>query len=137
MKRLVLAFTLLLFAVALKAQETQIKTGPVIEFEEKIFDFGIIIQGDTVEHTFVFRNIGTEPLRITSARGSCGCTVPKYSKQEVAPGAKGEVFVRFRSAGKMGKQNKTVTLVTNAAVNNRVTLTLRGTIQARTTAGKD
>ncbi len=137
MKRLTLLFLFLLLAGLIQAQETQIKTGPVIEFEEKIFDFGVINQGDTVEHTFVFMNMGTEPLRITSARGSCGCTVPKYSKQEVAPGAKGEVFVRFRSAGKMGKQNKTVTLVTNAAVNNRVILTLRGTIQARTTEGED
>ena len=93
MKRLALIFIFLLFAVVLKAQETQIKTGSVIEFEDKIFDFGVITQGHTVEHTFVFRNTGTEPLRITSARGSCGCTVPKYSKQEVAPSDKREVFV--------------------------------------------
>jgi len=133
MRKSLIILTLFAFAFAGYAQEVQVKTGPVIKFDETILDFGTITQGDTVEHTFVFQNMGTEPLRILSARGSCGCTVPKYSTDEVRPGAKGEVFVRFRSAGKMGKQNKTVTLVTNAAVNNRVILTLRGTIQRKDT----
>lgn len=109
------------------------KTGPIIQFEETLLNFGVITQGDTVEHRFVFENIGTEPLKILSARGSCGCTVPKYSKDEVKPGAKGEVFVRFNSAGKMGKQNKTVTLVTNASTDKTIVLTLRGTIQRKDT----
>ena len=104
-----------------------------MKFEEKLFDFGVIKQGDVVEHTFVFQNMGTLPLKITSARGSCGCTVPKYSKEEVRPGAKGEVFVRFNSAGKMGMQNKTVTLVTNALTSKTVVLTLRGTVQRKDT----
>lgn len=137
MKRALYLFLFMIAAVVVQAQEEAVKTGPAIQFEEKMFDFGIINQGDTVEHTFVFQNIGTEPLKITSARGSCGCTVPKYSKEAVAPGGTGEVFVRFRSAGKMGKQNKTVTLITNAEVNNRVILTLRGTIERKQVDGDD
>lgn len=137
MKRAHYLFLLMFCVMITQAQEEAVKTGPIINFEEKLFDFGVIAQGDTVEHTFVFQNMGTEPLKITSARGSCGCTVPKYSREAVAPGEKGEVFVRFRSAGKMGKQNKTVTLTTNAATNNRVILTLRGTIERKQVDGDD
>ena len=111
-KILILIFAFGLFQTAM-AQEEMVKEGPAIAFEEKLFDFGVIAQGDTVEHTFVFENVGSAPLKILSARGSCGCTVPSYSKEAIAPGEKGEVFVRFKSAGKSGQQNKTVTLVTN------------------------
>ena len=120
-----------------KAQEETVKTGAQIEFKEKLYNFGTIAQGDTVLHTFTFVNVGTEPLKILSAVGSCGCTVPKYSREEIAPGAKGEVQVRFNSAGKMGMQNKTVTLNTNAVDRKPVVLTIRGTVEARTSNGKD
>jgi hypothetical protein len=131
MKKIQLTFLLLFFVTLLYGQEEQVKTGPLMHFEEKVYDFGTVISGDTVEHTFVFENRGTEPLKILSARGSCGCTVPKYSAEAVMPGEKGEVFVRFRSAGRVGKQNKTVTLVTNAKVNNRMVLTIRGTVNRK------
>ncbi len=133
MKRAFVAMVLMAFGFVAFAQENQVKTGPIIKFENALLDFGEINQGDTVEHTFVFQNMGTEPLKILAARGSCGCTVPKYSKEEVRPGAKGEVFVRFNSAGKMGQQNRTVTLTTNALTNKTVVLTLRGTVKRKDT----
>lgn len=128
-KLLILFFAVGMFHTTF-AQEEVVSDGPVISFKEKLYDFGVISKGDTVEHTFYFENIGTAPLKILSARGSCGCTVPKYSKEEIAPGGKGEVFVRFNSAGKSGMQNKTVTLVTNATdrTKKQVVLTLRGRI---------
>ena len=128
-KLLILIFVAGFFQTAM-AQETVLNEGPAIAFKDKLYDFGVIAQGDTVEYTFEFENIGTAPLKILSARGSCGCTVPSYSKEEIAPGAKGEVFVRFNSAGKSGQQNKTVTLVTNIADAKRrqVVLTLRGRV---------
>lgn len=128
-KILILIFAFGLFQTAM-AQEEMVKEGPAIAFEEKLFDFGVIAQGDTVEHTFVFENVGSAPLKILSARGSCGCTVPSYSKEAIAPGEKGEVFVRFKSAGKSGQQNKTVTLVTNIedVKKRQVVLTLRGRV---------
>ncbi|WP_422006175.1 DUF1573 domain-containing protein [Roseivirga pacifica] len=128
-------FSLVAFCVlqVAAAQEQVVATGPQIKFEETLFKFENIIQGDTVEHTFTFENIGTEPLKILSARGSCGCTVPKYSKDPIAPGEKGEVFVRFKSAGKRGMQNKTVTLITNMKDNQQVVLTIRGEVMLRDT----
>lgn len=137
MKKLLMIMMLFAGLQIAQAQEEVVKTGAQIEFKEKLFNFGTIAQGDTVLHTFTFENIGTEPLKILSASGSCGCTVPKYSRDEIAPGAKGEVQVKFNSAGKMGMQNKTVTLYTNAADQKPVILTIRGTVEARTSDGKD
>jgi hypothetical protein len=128
MKSLKIIFLLLLISSAGFAQETSVATAPKIEFDEKLFDFGIISQGDTIRHTFTFKNTGTAPLKILSARGSCGCTVPTYSKTDVAPGESGKVDVKFNSAGKLGGQNKTVTLITNDPTIKQVILTLRGSV---------
>lgn len=133
MKRSLLFFFFLVVTAGLIAQESQVKTGPIMHFEKDLLEFGTITQGDTVEHTFVFENIGTAPLRILSASGSCGCTVPKYAKDAIQPGDKGEVFVRFRSAGKRGQQNVTVNILTNASTNPRLKLTLRGMVKIKDT----
>ena len=128
-KLLILIFVAGFFQAAL-AQEKMVTADSAMVFSEKLYDFGVIAQGDTVEHTFVFENKGIKPLKILSARGSCGCTVPGYSKEEIAPGKKGKVFVRFNSVGKSGQQNKTVTLVTNIEnpARRQVVLTLRGRV---------
>ena len=78
-----------------------------------IHDFGNIEQDTKNEHTFYFTNTGTNPLIISSARGSCGCTVPKYPTEPVAPGAQAEINVVFSSGKKKGKQNKSITLTAN------------------------
>ena len=84
-----------------------------IKFDEDKFDFGELTEGDVVHHTFSFTNTGTNPLIITNAVGSCGCTVPTYPKEPIAAGGKGIIEVQFNSAGKEGLQNKTVTVSAN------------------------
>lgn len=86
---------------------------PVMTFDEVEHDFGIINEGDVVEHKFSFTNTGKTPLVITNAKGSCGCTVPEWPKEPIAPGAKGEMLVKFNSKGKPNKQQKTVTITAN------------------------
>lgn len=86
---------------------------PAFTFDEMEYDFGTIQQGDEVEHTFKFTNTGEAPLIIQSAVGSCGCTVPTYTNQPVAPGESGEMLVKFNSKGKSNLQNKTVTVTAN------------------------
>ena len=56
-----------------------------IEFTEEAFDFGEITQGEKVEHTFKFKNTGENDLVIVSAKGSCGCTIPEWPKEPIAP----------------------------------------------------
>jgi hypothetical protein len=128
MKAITLTFFALFMSFASFAQEVAVSPAPKIEFEKKLFDFGVISQGDTIFHTFTFKNNGTAPLSILSAVGSCGCTVASYSKTAVAPGENGKVDVKFNSAGKLGGQNKTVTLITNDLSARQVILTLRGSV---------
>ncbi|HIB78103.1 MAG TPA: DUF1573 domain-containing protein [Flavobacteriales bacterium] len=92
--------------------------------EEQAFDFGTLEDGDKVEHIFKFTNTSNNPLTISNARGSCGCTVPEWPKEPIAPGGTGEIKVKFDSKGKKGKQSKTVTLTANTIpANTLLTIT--------------
>ena len=93
---------------------------PQINFEETTYNFGSIKEGSKVTHSFKFKNTGKSDLIIGDARGNCGCTVPKYPTQPIEPGESGVIEVEFNSAGKHGKQSKTVTLVTNCIPSTRV-----------------
>lgn len=96
-------------------QEETPMTGAKIAFTEKSYNFGDITQGDKVEYTFAFENTGNEPLILSDVRTTCGCTAPEWPKEPIAPGAKAELRVVFNSAGKMGMQNKVITVMSNAA----------------------
>ena len=88
-----------------------------IQFEETVYDFGTIKDGESVTHTYVFTNTGTAPFVISNAKGSCGCTVPKWSREPIAPGESSEIVVTFNSRGKGREggvnQNKRVTITGN------------------------
>ena len=100
---------------------------PKVQMDEAIFDFGEMQQGESVTHDFVLKNIGDANLIISTAKGSCGCTVPEWPKEPIAKGEQATIKVTFNSAGKSGKQNKTVTLVTNAIPNTKV-ITITGNV---------
>lgn len=101
---------------------------PVITFKETEFDFGDIKQGDKVEHTFEFTNTGEADLLISTARASCGCTVPEFTEEPIKPGKSGKIKVTFNSAGKKGPTTKTITVVCNTANENEI-LTIKTNIQ--------
>lgn len=115
MKKYFFLFVMVGLAAVGYAQVAKV-SGPVITFEKKVHDFGDMSQGDKVEETFKFTNTGNEPLIITNVQVTCGCTTPKgWPRDPIAPGGKGELTVAFNSAGKMGRQNKVVTVVSNAS----------------------
>ena len=86
-------------------------------FETNRWKFGQIKQRESVEQTFYFKNTGKTPLIISSAFGSCGCTVPTWPKEPIEPGEKGEIHVQFNSGTKKGKQSKQVTITANTKPN--------------------
>ncbi len=94
--------------------------GPVMKFDKEVHDFGKISQGEIVSYSFKFKNVGGSDLIIKEAHGSCGCTVPKFPKEPVAPGEEGVIDVEFSSEGKRDLQEKTVTLTTNSTPNTKV-----------------
>ena len=101
---------------------------PTMSFADTLHDFGTINQGEKVSYTFKFKNTGNVDLVISSAVGSCGCTVPHYPKGTVKPGEDGQIDVTFDSSGKQGKVEKMVTLVTNCKPNTKI-LTIIADIQ--------
>ncbi|HEY0655586.1 MAG TPA: DUF1573 domain-containing protein [Chryseosolibacter sp.] len=114
-KYLTLAIVFILGSHGTQAQTAVQHDGPVITFEKKSHDFGDIIQGEKVEYVFTFSNTGTEPLIITNVEVTCGCTTPKgWPRDPIPPGGKGELTVAFSTAGKIGRQNKPVIVVSNA-----------------------
>ena len=102
---------------AKKAAQVEATGNAKFEFTESVWDFGNIKSGDVVDHIFKFKNVGTEPLIISNAKGSCGCTAPAWPKEPIAPGESGEIKVVFNSRGKSNKQNKTVTITANTTPN--------------------
>jgi hypothetical protein len=112
-------------------KETDPSQLPVMELTEDHYDFGKIKEGDTAVHVYRFRNTGKSDLLISTVSASCGCTVPEYPKQPIAPGQAGEIKVMFLSAGKTGRQNKTITVVMNTIPNSRELL-LTGEVETKT-----
>ena len=93
-----------------------VPTGPVttVEFANNgTFDFGTVTEGEIVTQTFSFTNTGSEPLIISDAKGSCGCTVPSKPTAPIAPGEDGEITVQFNSKNKKGARNQKVTITAN------------------------
>lgn len=105
-------------------------TGPTTEmtFAETEYDFGTVTEGEKVTHTYSFTNTGDEPLILSNARGSCGCTVPEWPRTPIAPGGTGEVTVVFNSRGKGGDRNQRVTLTANTEP-TQTFLSLKGTVE--------
>ena len=103
---------------ALEVQKALVGKLPKIELDKTSHDFGTINEGDVVETEFLVKNTGESDLIIADAKGSCGCTVPVWPKEPIAPGASAPIKVSFDSNGKPGKQSKTVTLTTNTEAGN-------------------
>ena len=94
--------------------ETAVATATTILTVDRMeHDFGKIPDTAPVETSFVITNDGDEPLLITSAQGSCGCTVPEYPKDPIPPGESRDMKVSFNPTGKEGVNNKTVTITAN------------------------
>lgn len=111
-----------------QAIEASVSSGASFKWENTLYNFGNINQGEVVNYTFKFTNNGTEDLLIQSASASCGCTVPKKPTEPIAPGEQGEIVVRYDSKGKSGQQSPVITIVANT--NPRQTrLNLRGFVQ--------
>ena len=143
MKRIFLSLVLVASFIIMNAQNTPNKVQPVsvessqedpinavIEFESKVVDYGLIEHNSDGKREFVFTNTGTDPLVIKNAKGSCGCTVPSWRKEDGSStwnaGEKGTIGVKY-ATNRIGKFTKTITLTTNAG-KRPVILTIKGEV---------
>ena len=123
MKKLFVFITVLIGLTSL-AQK-----GPKIEFKEETINYGELEKGkDDGIRVFEFTNTGDEPLLIKNAKSSCGCTVPEWSKDPIAPGAKGQIKVQYNM--NPGPISKTITIESNATnkPDGMVPLRIKGTV---------
>ena len=84
-----------------------------MSFESELYNFGEVLEGDVVKHTFKFTNTGKVPLIINGARSTCGCTVPDWPREPIPPGESGVIGVKFDTKNKKNNQNKPITITAN------------------------
>jgi hypothetical protein len=101
---------------------------PRIAFSESTFEFDEIKQGEKVEHVFTITNNGKSDLIIRKVKASCGCTAVSPKDKVIAAGGSTTMKVIFNSAGKVGKQNKTITVISNDPAHSRSILWVKGTV---------
>ena len=120
---------LLVFITVLIGLTSLAQKGPKIEFKEETINYGEVEKGkDDGIRIFEFTNTGDEPLLIKNAKSSCGCTVPEWPKDPIAPGAKGQIKVQYNM--NPGPISKTITIESNATnkPDGMVPLRIKGTV---------
>ncbi len=105
---------------------------PNIKFEKTTHDFGEISEEDgNATCDFWFVNTGKAPLVISRVTASCGCTTPSWTREPIAPGAKGVITATYTTAGRPGPFTKTITAYTNIPENSTIILTIKGNVTGR------
>jgi hypothetical protein len=111
-----------------KWSEEQMANAPVIEIDDRVFDFGEIKQGEKVSHAFIVTNKGKSNLILRKIRASCGCTAIQPDKTVISPGESTKIVAQFNSRGMSGRQNKSVTVYSNDPKRSTLLLRLSGTV---------
>ena len=140
MKKLFLSLSLALASTLAFAQDAeQNPNAAEITFKEEVIDYGTIDKGADGKREFVFTNTGKEPLIISKATGSCGCTVPDWPRNPIAPGEDAVIKVKY-DTNRVGPFQKSVTVNSNAKNGTKV-LRIKGTVkqveQPKTTPEND
>ena len=119
MKKLILSLSMIISFGFVGAQ--------TIDFESKVIDYGVIEHNSDGNREYKFTNNGDKPLIIKAAKGSCGCTVPTWPREPIAPGSTAEIGVKY-ATNRVGAFTKTITLTTNAD-KKPVILTVKGEVK--------
>lgn len=109
MKKIITILFIGLISLSINAQEKVAK----IEFKTDTVDYGTIEKGSDGIRVFEFTNTGDAPLIVSKVTSSCGCTVPKWSKEPILPGQKGEIQVKY-DTNRVNPIRKTITVISNA-----------------------
>jgi len=105
----------------------EVTSGAQISFTKEVHDYGTIKNGANGTSTFEFKNTGNAPLILSNAKGSCGCTVPTWPKEPIAPGASAVISVKYDTK-RQGAINKSVTITSNASNEPNKVIRIKGTV---------
>lgn len=146
MKRLSMILAFLAMGIAAFAQDgtskmesvnkIEVAGGAEMTFETEVIDYGTINQNADGLRTFKFTNTGSQPLIISNAKGSCGCTVPTWPKKPINPGESGEIKVKY-ATNRLGPINKSVTVNSNASEPSKVLRIKGNVIEIKTSPEKE
>lgn len=130
-KTLILSLAVVLFgtASAFAQQGQTVGGGPQISVDKDVHDYGTIKQGANGTSEFLITNTGSEPLIISRAKGSCGCTVPDWPREPIMPGASAAMSVRYDTK-RVGAINKSVTITSNATNQPSMVVRIKGNVLA-------
>ncbi|RFC55490.1 DUF1573 domain-containing protein [Brumimicrobium aurantiacum] len=137
MKKVLFTLSLLftaLFGMNTVMAQAAVESGAKIEFEKETHDYGTISQYADGTCEFKFTNTGNEPLVISNAKGSCGCTVPQWPREPIAPGESGVIKVKYDTK-RVGVIGKSVTLQSNAINTPTKTIRIKGNVKAAPKGG--
>jgi hypothetical protein len=109
MKQLITILFIGLLSFSVNAQEKVAK----IDFKADTIDYGTVEKGADGVRVFEFTNTGDAPLIVSKVSSSCGCTVPKWSKEPILPGKTGEIQVKY-DTNRVNPIRKTITVISNA-----------------------
>lgn len=123
-KTIIISLILLSAILRTTAQET---SGPQIAFQETIFDFGTIVQNSDGEHVFLLTNKGDAPLLIITAFSSCGCVVPVWPKEPIAPNTDASVKVKYNTSV-VGPFTKVIVVKSNDKESPKKVLRIKGVV---------
>lgn len=111
-----------------KLTQKELQNAPVIDFNERVYDFGEIKEGVKVEYTFKIKNTGKSDLQLRSVKASCGCTAANPTSNVIKPGSSADLNVIFDSTGKLGVQNKVITIISNDPNQSNTILRITGNV---------
>jgi len=146
MKKIVLVLSLMFIALigtnvavaqttsGIEVAKAEVTDGPIISLDKEVHDYGTIENGANGICIFTVTNSGNAPLIISLCKGSCGCTVPKCTKEPIAPGASTEISVKYDTK-RTGLINKTVTITSNAVNMPKQVVRIKGKVNAKPTVG--
>lgn len=97
-----------------RAQRVSEMQKTTMQFYETKYNFGRVPEGKVLKHAFRFKNTGFNPLMIAKTDVTCGCTVPNFPEEPIAPNADGEITVVFNTSGKSGIQQKNIIVHSNS-----------------------
>lgn len=123
-KSIIIATIILAATLQMWGQEA---AAPKIVFEETVFNFDTIMQNGSAEHVFCFANEGDAPLLITSAFSSCGCVVPEWPREPIAPKAKASIKVKYNTS-KVGAFTKVIIVKSNDTASPKTVLRINGVV---------
>lgn len=106
----------------------ELANSPKVKFEQNVFNFGQLTQGEKAEYVFTMKNTGKSDLLIRKTKASCGCTAIAPSTKIIKAGEESTIKVVFNSRGKRGRQNKMITVITNDPVESEIKLRVTGNV---------